>query len=262
MRFRRRRCAILRIFCVPKWSVLEDRKLYRRLKVIINSATSLQKSKAIKRTIIDVIGNFSDLFVYYEMICGKETQVITDRRSILAGFAIIAAVPGALAQTQKTPPAEITAAPMDFGMVKTAMDFYTAVLGPAELSLSTSQIAVSKAMYRDTLEFAGFELGEAITVNMVLKDIGAKAPVMGDEGRELVEKLKATEKGATLDRDYIGFQLKNHEFLRDLADGYLHNSAGAADPTEKQGRHLAMLMLAVFKEHTAICKRITSELKA
>ena len=31
---------------------------------------------------------------------------------------------------------------------------------------------------------------------------------------------------------------------------------------EKQGRHLAMLMLAVFKEHVAICKRINGELKA
>ena len=31
---------------------------------------------------------------------------------------------------------------------------------------------------------------------------------------------------------------------------------------EKQGRHFAMLMLAVFKEHVAICKRLTAELKA
>ena len=98
-------------------------------------------------------------------------------------------------------------------------------------------------------------------MNMVLKDIGTPAasmdPVMAMTGR-----MKATAKGAAFDRAYIAFQLENHQNLRDLADAYLANSAGATDPAEKQGRHLATLMLGNFKEHTAICKRITAELAA
>ena len=188
--------------------------------------------------------------------------MITDRRSVLAGLALVAATPAAMAQAQTQAAAELTAAPMNFADVKTAPQFFTGVLGPAELSLSTSQLAVEKATQKDAHEFAGFELGEAITVNMVLKDLGTAAPAMDPKGTALVDKMKTTGKGEAFDRAYIAFQLDNHEFLRDLADGYLHNSAGASDPAEKQGRHLAMVMLAVFKEHVAICKRINAELKA
>lgn len=166
-----------------------------------------------------------------------------------------------MAQAQKQAPAQLTTAPMDFAEVKTAPQFFLGVLGPAELSLSTSQIAAEKAMQKNAHEFAGFELGEAITVNMVLKDLGTMAPTMSAKDAAILAKVKAA-KGEAFDRAYIAFQLDNHEFLRDLADGYLHNSAGATDPMEKQGRPLAMLMLAVFKEHVAICKRINAELKA
>ena len=186
--------------------------------------------------------------------------MITDRRSIIAGLALIATTTASMAQKQA--PAELTAAPMNFADIKTAAQYFTGVLGPAELSLSTSQVAVEKATQKNAHEFAGFELGEAITVNMVLKDIGATAPAMDPKGMAIVEKIKTTGKGENFDLAYIAFQLENHEFLRDLADGYLHNSAGSSDPMEKHGRHLAMLMLAVFKEHVAICKRIHAELKA
>lgn len=186
--------------------------------------------------------------------------MITDRRSIIAGLTLVAAAPMARAQTPRPTP-ELSIAPMNFAEVKTAPQFYTGVLGPAELSLSTSQLAVEKATQKNAHEFAGFELGEAITVNMVLKDIGAAAPAMTTSGTATIQTMK-TSTGAAFDRAYVGFQLENHEFLRDIADAYLHNSAGATDPMEKQGRHLAMLMLAVFKEHVAICKRINGELKA
>lgn len=186
--------------------------------------------------------------------------MITDRRSILAGVALVAASPAfaqSMAPASRMAPAT---APSD---VKMASQFYAAVIPRAEMSLSTSQLGVEKATHPSAHEFAGFELGEAITVNMVLKDILVTVPAM-DKSAEmaLVEKMKGAAKGAAFDRAYIAFQLENHEFLRDLADGYLTNSAGATDPNEKQGRHLSALMLAVFKEHVAICKRITSELKA
>ena len=188
--------------------------------------------------------------------------MITDRRSILAGLTLIAATPAAMAQVQKQASPELTAAPMNFADFKSAPQFFVGVLGPAELSLSTSQLAVEKATQKNAHEFAGFELAEAITVNMVLKDVGTRAPAMDAKAMATMEKMKGGSKGEAFDRTYIAFQLENHEFLRDLADAYLHNSAGSSDPMEKQGRHLAMLMLAVFTEHVAICKRINAELKA
>ncbi len=186
--------------------------------------------------------------------------MITDRRSIVAGATLFAVAP-VFAQTA-SPPSR-TMPSMNVTDVKMAPQFYSAVLPRAEMSLSTSHLGVELATNRNAHEFAGFELGEAITVNMVLKDILSNVPPM-DKSAEmaLVDKMKGTAKGAAFDRAYIAFQLENHEYLRDLADGYIANSAGATDAAEKQGRHLASLMLAVFKEHVAICKRISTELKA
>ena len=189
--------------------------------------------------------------------------MITDRRSILAGMALVAATP-AFAQSPKLQTKPMAAMPpINPADVKMAPQFYSAVLPRAEMSLSTSHLAVEKATDRNAHEFAGFELGEAVTVNMVLKDILVDVPAM-DKTAEmtLVEKMKTAAKGGAFDRAYIAFQLENHEALRDLADAYLANSAGATNPAEKQGRHLSTLMLAVFKEHVAICKRISTELKA
>ena len=61
------------------------------------------------------------------------------------------------------------------------------------------------------------------------------------------------------DKVYIAAQLENHEFLRDLAQTYLDQGKKPGAP-ENQGRHLATLSLAVFKEHVAITKRILTEL--
>jgi len=184
--------------------------------------------------------------------------MITDRRSILTGLALAAAAPIALAATQ----ASAAMSPVNLADVKLAADFYNAVIPHAELSLATSQIASSKATQKDALEFAGFELGEAITVNMVLKDLGAMPYKLDADEMAIVEKMQTAEKGKGFDEAYIALQLKNHEELRDLADAFLHNTAGGTDPDLKQGRHLAALMLAVFKEHVAITKRILGELKA
>lgn len=187
-----------------------------------------------------------------------------DRRSILVGVALVAATPAAFAQTQRqvTMPASPVQA-ISLSGVRTAAQFYAGVLPRAEMSLSTSQIGIEKITNRNAHEFAGFELGEAITVNMVLKDIMENAPAMDmTSEKALVEKMMATARGAAFDRAYIAFQLENHEALRDMADGYLHNSAGTTDAAEKHGRHLASLMLAVFKEHVAICKRISADLKS
>lgn len=169
--------------------------------------------------------------------------------------------PLALAQ-EKTKEFMADASPIKFMNVKTAPQFFNGVIWRAEVSLATSEIGVAKVKNKNAHEFAGFELGEAITVNEVLKDMGIMSPMMDADAQTMVDKIKMASAGPELDRAYIALQLQNHENLRDLADTYLHNTAGATDADEKHGRHLAMLMLAVFKEHVAICKRISGELQA
>jgi len=186
-----------------------------------------------------------------------------DRRLVLSGIALLGTSSLVLAQAPATPSVAGTAAPSGaagFATVKTAAQYYSAVLPRAELSLSTSQLGIERCSHKGAVEFAGFELGEAITVNMVLKDIGAASPAPDAHAQTTLDKIKGTAKGGSFDKAYIAFQLENHEYLRDLADAYLHNTAGTPDMAEKQGRQLASLMLAVFKEHVALCKRITSEL--
>lgn len=146
-------------------------------------------------------------------------------------------------------------------MAANEKEFRMGVIGPAELSLATSQIAIGKATNKNAKEFAGFELGEAIAVTGVLKDLGTPVPPMDAKAKATLEKIKSTPAGPEFDKAYIKAQLENHEFLRDLAQNYISKGkmAGAA---ENQGRHLATLSLAVFKEHVAITSRILKELGA
>ena len=186
-----------------------------------------------------------------------------NRRSVLAGFAMASAAPLILSQTKLSLAAAPEVGPMaDPAGVKTAAAFFKAVIPRAEISLVTSQMAVDMATQKNTKEFAGFELAEAITVDMVIKDMDITSPALGNDATALFAELKSAGEGGKFDRTYIAFQLANHEYLRNLADGYLHNTVASPDMAEKHGRHLASLMLGVFKEHTAICKRISGELGA
>lgn len=147
-------------------------------------------------------------------------------------------------------------------LASTEKQFRLGVIGPAELSLITSQIAVQKATNKNAKEFAGFELGEAIAVTGVLKDLGTPVPGMDAKAKATLEKIKSAKPGLEFDRAYISAQLENHEFLRDLAQNYLSKANAKASAAENQGKHLATLSLAVFKEHVAITKRILGELGA
>lgn len=191
--------------------------------------------------------------------------MFANRRSILAGAALAAApIAIAAAQTQRQPGPDPTAMPMpDVSGVRTARQFATAVIGPAELSRVTSQLAVERARNPMAKEFAGFELEEAIAVTTVLKDLGTAVPPMDAKAQATLEKIKAAANGAAFDQAYISAQLGNHEFLRDLAMAYLRNSAAnTTDMAEKHGRHLATLALATFKEHVAMTNRISGEIRA
>jgi len=154
--------------------------------------------------------------------------------------------------------AEFTGQPI----AATEKEFRMGVIGPAELSLITSQIAVNKASNKNAKEFAGFELGEAIAVTGVLKDLNTPVPAMDAKASATLNKIKTAKLGVEFDKAYIQAQLENHEFLRDLAQDYLNKGKGKPGAAENQGRHLATLSLAVFKEHVAITSRILKELGA
>lgn len=145
--------------------------------------------------------------------------------------------------------------------IENEKEFRMGVIGPAELSLATSKIATEKASQKNAKEFAGFELTEAIAVTTVLKDLGTPIPTMDAKAKATLEKIQSLSPGNEFDKTYIQAQLENHEFLRDLAQDYISNSKGST-AAESQGRHLATLALATFKEHVAITQRILGELSA
>ena len=192
--------------------------------------------------------------------------MLTDRRTILTGAAValIAAPAAVMAQGRHDMDRDPSTMPMsDVSGTRTHQQFQMGVIGPAQLSLVTSQIAVDRAQKPDAHEFAGFELTEAIAVTTVLKQLGTSVPPMDAKARATLEKIRSAPSGQAFDQAYIDAQYENHVFLRDLATAYLANSpADTTDMGEMQGRHLATLALATFKEHTMITQRIASELRA
>lgn len=180
------------------------------------------------------------------------------KQSVTAALAL-SALP-AVAALLHSFPAEAETLLSGAPVAATEKEFRQGVIGPAELSLATSQIATGKTTQANAKEFAGFELTEAIAVTTVLKDLKTPVPAPDAKAQATLAKIKNTPAGPAFDKAYIQAQLENHEFLRDLAEDYLKKSAGKTTPAESQTRHLATLALATFKEHVAITKRILGEL--
>ncbi|BDI29440.1 hypothetical protein CCAX7_14910 [Capsulimonas corticalis] len=149
--------------------------------------------------------------------------------------------------------------PMPAPHATTEKQFRMGVIGPATLSHITSEIAVDRATNPGAKEFANFELREAIGVLSVLKSLGTPTPPMDAKSKATLAKIQSSQ-GEAFDKAYITAQLANHEFLRDLAETYLQNSAGHKSMAEMHGRHLATLALATFKEHVVHTKNILAEL--
>ena len=167
------------------------------------------------------------------------------------------------ASTPQQPEAETGHSyPMPTPNAQTEEQFRMGVIGPATLSLVTSQIAVDKATDAEAKEFANFELREAIAVTTVLESLGTPVPPMDAIARATLEGIETAPKGAAFDEAYITAQLANHEFLRDLAESYLKNSAGNTSMPELHGRNLATLALSTFKEHVVLTKNILSTVQA
>lgn len=204
----------------------------------------------------------------------RSETVRIDRRSLLTQAAMVGGGIGALglfgsaqvtqaAPTPRQPEAETGRSyPMSRPNARTERDFRMGVIGPAMLSLVTSQLAVDKATDPQTKEFANFELREAIAVTTVLQQLRTPMPAPDANARATRAKIEGARAGAAFDREYMTAQLANHEFLRDLAASYLTNSARATSMPEMHGRHLATLAQSTFKEHVVHAKRISEALRA
>ena len=194
-------------------------------------------------------------------------QGADSRRSFLARVAVAGLGVAALGLIK---PSEVEAAtkpkqpeaetghnyPMAKPTARTEAQFRKGLSGPAKLSLLTSQIAVDKATHPKVLEFANFELREAIGVTTVLKNLNTPVPELDAVAKATLEKIKSTPKGAEFDKIYITAQLANHEFLRDLADVYLKNSAGRTSMAEMHMRNIVTLASGLFREHVVLTKDI------
>ncbi len=109
--------------------------------------------------------------------------MITDRRSIVAGLALIAAaVPMAVAQATRSAPAARRRADELRRREDRAAILHGRARARGAVAFDLAARRAKRRREKGAHEFAGFELGEAITVNMVLKDLGATAPAMTAKG--------------------------------------------------------------------------------
>lgn len=162
------------------------------------------------------------------------------------------------------PASEAKAADVKNILQKTGIDarnFCDNVMPRAQLSLLASQIAIDKAVQKNTKEFAGFELMEATTVIKVLKELGTQEQTISKDGRAFIASLK-TASGNAFDKLYMHAELSNHEFLRNLADKYVKEAKARNVAAEQEARHLAYVALYAFTEHVTMSKRIYGELTA
>src|ERR1700710_3047969 len=90
--------------------------------------------------------------------------------------------------------------PMPKPTAQNESEFRNGVMGPAMLSLLTSEIAVDKATNAMAKEFANFELREAIGVTTVLKQMNTPMPPMDANATATLQKIKSTPMGNDFDK--------------------------------------------------------------
>jgi len=140
-----------------------------------------------------------------------------------------------------------------------AKEFRAGVMPRAQLSLAASKIAVDKASNANTREFASWELMEAIAVVDYLKDLGTPTVALDPGAQDFLNKLKSLE-GSAFDKTYMQAEQANHEWLRDLAQQYLHGND--VKKSNADTYRLATVALFSFTEHVGLSKKINAELNA
>jgi putative membrane protein len=186
--------------------------------------------------------------------------MIITRRTLI-GTAATAAV--AVPLLSVLPVNAVASDQFDMSSVKTAPQFAAQVIGRAELSRLTCEIAVKKAHRDDAKEFAGLELMEANTVLKILKELGTPLPLMAPEAQATLAHIREAKAGYDFDKAYISAQHDNHVFLRDLAAAYLKNAdTNSPNADERHGEQIASLGHFAFTEHVVLTNHILKALTA
>ena len=175
-----------------------------------------------------------------------------NRRFILAGAAALAVSPAALAQ-QPGAGGALEA--------RTAEQWRRGIIGPAQVTLAESRIALQKATNARVKQFAGFEVEEATALTTVLEELGTKATPIDAATQATINQLNAVPQGPGFDQAYTTAMIENHRALLAFTESYLKASAASGEAPERHGRHLAMLSLVTIKEHLALAQEISDSIK-
>ncbi|HVU57274.1 MAG TPA: DUF4142 domain-containing protein [Puia sp.] len=132
------------------------------------------------------------------------------------------------------------------------------IMPRAQLSKAACEIALEKTTNKSVKQFAGWELMEATTVIKVLKDVGTPTTTMAPEAASFLHHLQSLQ-GSSFDKEFMQAELSNHEFLRDLAEGFINGYDEAITGKQEIG-HVSNLALFAFTEHVGLCKNILAEL--
>ena len=175
-----------------------------------------------------------------------------NRRLLLAGAAALAVSPAALAQQGGAGSAT---------EARTAEQWRRGVVGPAQVTLAESRIALQKATNAGVKQFAGFEAEEATALTTVLGELGTKPMPIDAATQGTINQLNAVPQGPGFDQAYATAMIENHRTLLAFTESYLRNSAASSDAAERHGRHLAMLSLVTIKEHLVLAQQLSDGIK-
>jgi putative membrane protein len=188
------------------------------------------------------------------------------RRSVvLAGLAAVTAGP-AFAQNQSARGSNGSPSP---GSAEKQYLDQTMMVG--SLSLAISRVADQKARFPRLKEFVRFEIAEQETVADVLSSLENPGAVSGAvkppseaqveghldaQGKEMLQKMRSAEAGASFERAYLDAETDGHEKLLHIQEEYL-----------KAGRNLdainvAKLASGMIKEHLQLLAGIKSDMGA
>lgn len=140
-------------------------------------------------------------------------------------------------------------------------EFRDGVMPRAQLSKAACELAIEKTTEKDVKQFAEWELMEATTVINVLKDLGTDFSPLSKEAQDFLSGLKALSE-KEFNQQYMGAELSNHEFLRDLAQNYIDGVDEKLASQEGEIWHVANLALFAFTEHVGLCKKIAAEINS
>jgi putative membrane protein len=153
-------------------------------------------------------------------------------------------------------------------------DYFRRSLAVSSLTLAASRMAALKAQTDDLREFAELEEEEQETLADVLKSLSIETASLNDgtgqrlsdaaveqnldqDGRDVLEKLRAEPAGVEFDRAYMGALSTGHLELLRIQEVYLDSGRDNANVI-----NVARLVRAMIKEHLQLLADIESAMES